>query len=370
MASSDVVLQYETDIGYKPESLQKLNAWQKEKGLGLKYSAVKKAFEGMKNDEHPSSPHREIIKSEATNLAVNKSKIEVDLMPTPEAEEAEQKQQKEQQIKMQNEKQKTWTFDVTKATEAIQMFDKLNKNTEISKETLPKILEWANSENINIKMSELKQAFAQKQQFEAMDFPSNNKKKIKKKKKVEKKKEPQQYEAVIELKSMTDYCSDDVIKDLLKIYFKTWNHEPLDAKQLLNFVDEQGLNEKYKMVNFEMLSKFFREYERYKTDVDVNNENIRKELSVQSKKQVLAPFDCKEILNAYVEKHGEPKDVQMFYRYVREIGYDVDFKYLDGEYNKARGIKKKKKRKGKPKSSAKHVLNLYKKPKNNKNATK
>merc|ERR1712083_1102640 len=109
----------------------------------------------MKRDEKSSSPNYDIVKSEATNLNVNKAKIEIDLVPTPAAEEAQQKKQTEKETKIKNEEQKTWTFDVTKATEAIEMFEKLNKKTEISKETLPQILEWANNENLNVKMSEL-----------------------------------------------------------------------------------------------------------------------------------------------------------------------------------------------------------------------
>merc|ERR1712130_759073 len=148
----------------------------------------------------------------------------------------------------------------------------------------------------------------------------------------------QSFEALIELKSMNEYCANEKIKNLLNVYFDKWEHEPLDAKQLINFVDEQELNDKYSMINFEMLSKLFRQYERYKDDVEVNNAKIQKELAKKDKRH---EFDCKKILDLYVEKHGEPKDLQMFYRYVREIGHnDVEFKQVEEQYNKIKGIKK------------------------------
>eukprot|EP01083_Nonionella_stella_P298979 1014583_1 len=91
MASSNVVDQYISEFGYKPESVPKLMNFVKDKGLSMKYGAVKKAFEQMKDGTQSTTPARDIIKSEATNLDVNKSKINIDLVPTPEAEEAQQK---------------------------------------------------------------------------------------------------------------------------------------------------------------------------------------------------------------------------------------------------------------------------------------
>merc|ERR1712173_175317 len=142
---------------------------------------------------------------------------------------------------------------------------------------------------------------------------------------------------------MNEYCANEMIKDLLNAYFDKWKHEPLDAKQLINFVDEQGLNEQYNLINFEILSKFFKQYGRYKDDVEVNNAKIEKELA---KKATLREFDCKKILDLYVEKHGEPKDLKKFHAYVHEIGHnDVTFKQLEEQYNKIKGIAKKKRKK-------------------------
>ena len=98
-AEIGIVDQYEQEFGYKPETLQKLHNFVKEKGISMKYSLVKKAFESMKEDLRTSTkPKRDTIKAATTNLDVNKSKIDIDLMPTPEAEEAEEKKKKNRTI--------------------------------------------------------------------------------------------------------------------------------------------------------------------------------------------------------------------------------------------------------------------------------
>eukprot|EP01084_Bolivina_argentea_P231236 389988_1 len=350
--SSDVVEQYISEYGYKPETLQKLMNYVKEKGISMKYSQVKKAFESMKK-EIRSTPNRDTIKSETTNLDVNSSKIDIDLMPTPEAEQQKNRKQDNTNENNNETEHKIWTFDITKATEAINIFEKLNKKTKITTEILPNILEWANNnENkYGITLSELKQAYSQKKAFEAMDLPSNKKKKKRKKNKKDVKKDDDnkqeleiETQKVIELKSIINYCTNDLLKEILEIYYKQWKHEPENAKQLLNFIDEQKLvekNNKYKDISFEMLSKYFEEYEIYKKDIDIKNMKIKG----NKNKKLLSDFNCRDLLNKYIEKHGEPKDSSMFWRYVLDIGFDIEFKQLDEEYNKVKGVKKGKKKK-------------------------
>ncbi len=169
---------------------------------------------------------------------------------------------------------------------------------------------------------------------------------------------------LIELKSMIDYCSYDNnggIKEILEMYIKEWNHEPLNAKHLINFVDEQGLIHKYKDVNFETLSTYFQEYEQYKQEIVKSNKkkNENKVKLNKNKKE----FNCRDVLNKYIESHGAPKDSTMFWKYVLNLGFDIEFKELDAEYDKARGVKKEKKKKVKITRTSKKLKNLYKKSK-------
>lgn len=386
MASSESVTdQYEREFGYYPESLQKLHNYVKEKGISMKYSAVKKAFETMKQDLR-SKPKRDTVKSEITNLDVNKSKIDIDLIPTPEAEQQAEAQQtenndddnkvNEKKENQQENKSKKWVFDVSKATEAIEIFEKLNKKLTITAETLPEILAWANNDEnkYGISLSELKQAYAQKKDFEKMDFPSN--KKVKKKKKTKKKEITKQNDNddedvkldLIEDKTMIEFCTNDTFKELLRIYKVRWNHEPDSTKpqQLLLFIDEQKLNEKddkFKEINFEKIKNLFDEYNEYKKQNEIENVKIKANVVRKEKKKDLNEFVCRDVLNKYIEQHGKPNDSTMFYKYVLEQGYDIEFKQLDEELNKALGIKKKKAKKVKVKKTSKQLKALYKKAK-------
>ena len=193
-----------------------------------------------------------------------------------------------------------------------------------------------------------------------MDFPSNTRKKKKHKKKGKTKKadddtklnetlnDDEMKSNLIETQTMIEFCSDDVIKDLLMIYKAKWDHDPDPNKpqHLFAFIDEQGLNEKddkFKKLNFEKIQKFCNVYNEYIKSAEIENIRIKSALKTKEFKKNKNDFNCRDILNKYIEDHGEPKDTTMFYKYVLELGYDMEFKELDDEYQKAKGIKKKKK---------------------------
>ena len=330
----------------------------------MKYIEIEKIFQSM--NKEPSSNSStvkpvDVVKSERSNADINRSdtNFAVNLSPNPEADGVDHGLR----VMPRDDAQpaKTFTFDVRKATSILTKYENV-KNCSVDSDTLPHVLEWANSDDnaFGITLSELKQALSQR------NAASQRKKERKKKRKAKHKakdsghesdaKDEEETEIETEcVQSMVDFCGDSAVKELLREYEAQLAHPPTDGKQLLSFVEEQRLRDKdarFKELKFEVISKAFAEYAAYKESVEARNEK---------EKDKPGAFECGKVLETYVKEHGEPKDVQVFYRYALGKGYRVEFKALETAFNEVKGIKKKKAKKVKVKMTSKRLKSLYKK---------